>query len=95
MTIDTPAPAEALSPAPIQPHTLGHRLLWLVSTPEVGPAQLATYIIACLPDVHPARVEGGLSELVERGLLNLDDLTYRLTDAGRTEIDRLGVFTYA
>jgi len=82
-------------PAPIQPHTLGHRLLWLVRIPEVGPAQLATYIIACMPDVHPADVESGLTELVRRNLLRLDNLIYHLTDSGRAEIDGLGVFTYA
>lgn len=95
MPTDTSAPAPARKPAPIQPHTLGHRLLWLVSIPEVGPRQLAGYCIACMPDCHPGNVEAALTELVKRDLLSLSGLVYHLTDSGRAEAARLGVFTHA
>jgi len=79
----------------LKAHTLGHRLLWLFTHPDVGPGPAGKFVLCCMPDTPAANTEQALGQLVERGLVAFDRGTFRLTAAGKAEAEHLGEFTYA
>jgi len=81
--------AGTLSKIRLNPDTLGHHVLSLLRTPEGDGAMLAKLQVCLLPSMAPGNAEDVLNLLIGWEFVDCHDSRYRLTDAGRSELERL------